>query len=254
MRKVAFILAWLLMTTTLIHVDCSLAEERIASIKEALSRWVCHEYYWRGTRYYPLGKTLPIEIKIEGDQFFIWIDHLEVTKFVDRAGYFSGKVIDAKAVVITHEGYNVKSMALFGEQRRRRYFEDSDVIKKKFTFPLNCTPVYDPMTPKKESILRALEKTLQQEIEELRWYTQIGVKEVTVTIADFNTDYFSTYVLIDDRINRVYEVNLNFQYYDDFKELGTFPIGRVYPERFHVENLIEKIRKHGMTRRIVLTP
>jgi len=253
-KAFVLLLSWLLITLSLLHVDCSPAGERITSIKEGLSRWVCHDYYWQGTKYYPLGKTLPLEIKIEGDQFFIWIDHLEVTERVDATGYFSGRIMDGRGVVIIHEAYNMKSTPPLGEEKRRRYFESGHIIKEKFNFPSNCTPVYDPMTPQKESMLRALDKTLEQEIEELRWYTEIGVKEVTATIADFNTDYFSTYVLIDDRIDRVYVVNLNFWYDDDFKELGVFPIGRIYPERFQKENLLEKIRKHAIVRKVRLTP
>jgi hypothetical protein len=77
--------------------------------------------------------------------------------------------------------------------------------------------------------------------------------EVTLIIADFNIDYPYTYIMVEP-VNEVYRVTLHDpQNYDsdEYEREGEYPFGEEYSVS---KELLEKIHKHGIIRKITLTP
>ena len=232
-----------------------LVDYQPAPIKEALSRSLCYELYWQGQKY-QVGVPLPLDIKIQQERFLAWIDDLKVAQGVRMSGFFIGRVKDGKGVALLDRGYNVDvSPQVPGYAEDRRHFVGG-TMKDTLTIPTDCTPRYDPPTPQKERKLQTVVTTMQKQLSS---FVRIGAakypREITLIIADFNIDYPRTYVLVKPP-GELYTVTLhNRQDYDDdlYEREGEYPLGslRVTP---HLKDLLAKIHKHGIIRKIVLTP
>jgi len=256
MRRVLWLVLTLGLISSLFSLNPPLAADQVASVKQALSQALCYGVYWMGSNY-DLGRSLPIQIRMDGPEVFVWIPDLEVTKSDHMAGFFVGRLKEGKGVVTHAESYNINlTPPLPAYLKNRRYFETGTVIKETLTMPEDCTPNYDPSSPQKELMVRTVVSTMQKTLG--RW-AKTSIKkypaEVNIIIADFNIDYPSTYVLVKPG-DELYSVTLHDpQDYDsdEYEREGIYPLGerRVEPG---MENLLAKIRKHGITRKIVLMP
>lgn len=233
--------------------NIALADNQITQIKEALIRWLCYEVYWSaGTPSTSiLEKTLPFEIKTEADKFYVWVNDLDVTESHHMAGFYWGRIKNGEGAIIMREAYNINLIPpLPSHQKNRRYFESGDVVKDNLTMPADCTPRYDPMTAQKELILNTIISSMKKTFS--RWM-QTGIAtyphEITLVISDFNIDYPWVFVLVEDN-NKLYRVTLHDpQDYDKIEDEYLFD------EEYNKSNeLLTKIRKHGIIRKITLDP
>lgn len=248
------VVALLLIFTALVNRGFATEEGQIVSIKEAVNRWLCYEVYW-GEASHRLGKTYPLFIRLEGEKFFALANDLEPILRDPTAGFYIGRLRNGKAAVISGERYNVKlNPPLPSYLKAQRLFESQSIIKTTFTMPPDCTPKYDSVTPQKELMINTVVKTMQKN---LNMFVSMGIakypKEVTLIIADFNIDYPYTFVLVE-QTKEVYIVTLHdTQNYDsdEFELEGQYPFGQVYDKW---NGLLEKISKHSIFRKIILTP
>lgn len=230
-------------------------DNQIAPIRESLSRNFCYEVYWEAGANYKLGSSLQVEMKFVGEKFLVWINNMEMKGPYHVAGFYTGRLKDEKGVIIRRESYNIDLKPhVPGYSENRSLFEKNTVIKDTIIIPSDCTPHYDPQTPKKELMLRTVVSTVQKQLN--RWGGQGIVKyphELTLVIADFNIDYPSTYVLVEQTKN-LYSVTLHDpQNYDsdEYERNGEYPLGEVYNQS-KTKSLIAKVRKHGIIQKIVL--
>ncbi|MCX5805762.1 MAG: hypothetical protein NT010_06810 [Proteobacteria bacterium] len=230
---------------------CTDSDEQVKFTKEALIRWLCWDKYW-GWGPYEQGITVPIEIKIDKESFYVWINDLLTKPDFHVAGFYTGRIKDGQGAVMSCEGYSIPYNI---KPDKKRYFETGQVIKDNITIPKDCSPCYDPPSPQKELMFRMLVKTMKNELSQLaRMGLSESPKKIFLTIANFNIDYPSTYVLAEP-LGAIYRVvfhsTMNVQEYDDnfFEKLGGYPIGEMYDPS---HDLIAKIRKHGITREIIL--
>jgi len=221
----------------------------VERIKTAIIRSLCYDVYWAGGwgsgEFYRRAEALPLKLFIEGETFYARIDPIGFfgkNKQPMRANRI-GIVRSDQAVVVTNSKAGMDEL-----------FATKPIIKDTITIPANCTPHYDPTTPKKELMLRAVISTMQKRLSE---FVKIGVakypRELTLIIADFNIDYPSTYILVK-QTKELYSVTLHDpQNYDsdEYEQSGEYPFGGVYNKS---KSLLAKIRKHGITRKIVLAP
>jgi len=237
-----------------VAAEATRPEDALGAIQQALTRYLCHEVYWPGQPH-RLGIPLPLKITIQETQFWAWIKELQVIKRARMDFFFLGRLKDGKAVVAYPWGYNV---ALLPQSPHyladRRRFESGPVLTTTLTLPTDCTPQYDPPTPQKERMLEAIVNTMQQKLS--RWVKQ-GIakypREVTLTIANFNVDSPWTYVLIKSS-RKLYTVTLHDLDDDDPEQAGQEYFIKDFSIRPIDKPLLAKIRKHGITRKIVLTP
>lgn len=253
MRKVMFFLFLVCIGLFNAGSSYSFADYEVASIKNSLSRWLCFERYWE----WPIDRPssiLPMRIKSDDNTFRIWINNLEVTKESHMAGYFIGRIRNGHAAIISREAYNINlTPPVPGYVKNKKLFEHDSVIEDVLIMPSDCSPHYDQPTPQKELMLQTAVSTMQKRLSE---FAKMGIakypKELTLIIADFNIDYPSTYILVD-QTKEVYSVTLHDpQNYDsdEYERSGEYPFGELYNKS---KTLLEKIRKHGIVRKIVLT-
>jgi hypothetical protein len=137
-----------------------------------------------------------------------------------------------------------------------RKFAAGPLITDTLTIPTDCTPRYEPLTRQKGRMVETVVSTLQKR---LSAWMQRGIatypREVTLNIADFNVDYPSTYILVEPPVE-LYTATLHkVSDYDsdEYERDGEYPLGEIRMKP-HMKDLLEKIRKHGIVRKIVLTP
>jgi hypothetical protein len=237
-----------------INGDISIADEQITPIKEALIRWLCYEAYWHRAPEIESGAIVPLEVKIEGDKFLIWSKDLKFKDLKNMEGYYWGQMSKGKVAIIRSELYPKDSTPTNQQVKYRHQFESIRIIKDTLIMPANCTPQYDPMTAHKELMINTVAGTVQKQMSET---VRLGISkypmEVTLIIADFNIDYPYTYILVEP-VNKVYSVTLHDpQDYDsdEYEREGEYPFGEEYSVS---KELLEKIKKHGIIRKIILTP
>jgi hypothetical protein len=137
-----------------------------------------------------------------------------------------------------------------------RKFSIGRLSEDAITIPTDCNPRYDPPTPRKQRMLETVINTLQKH---LSVFMRSGVSkyqsQITLTIADFNVDYPSTYILVEPP-GHLFTVTLhNPQDYDSdlYEREGEYPLREVRVKPHH-KDLLEKIRKHGIVRKVTLAP
>jgi hypothetical protein len=250
----AIVISFLLLIN--ISNDVSCADNQTTSIKEALKRLLCYEGYWHRAPEIISGATLPLEIKIEGDNFFIWINKLKYKgKYMQNMeGYYWGQMKNGMAGISRSELHPIDLMPSIQQDKYRHQFETGIVIKDTLIMPKDCTPIYEPTTPKKELMLQTVVSTMQKQLSD---FLRMGIakypKEVTIIIADFNIDYPYTFVWVEYTKN-LFIVTLHDpnDYFSDKDERdGEYPFGEEYNKP---KSLLEKVRKHGIIRKIVLDP
>jgi len=246
-----FLSLCLFLAATLHSALSAVDAEKIARIKKAVTDSLCYDVYWAGGwghgEDYRRGVPLPFKLLIEGEKFYARVDPIGfVGKYrqpmmADRIGFDRGD----RAVVVTNYEPDVD-----------RKFLTGSLIEDTLTIPTDCTPRYDPPTPQKERMLQTVVNTMQRE---LSWLVREGIanypNEVTLIIADFNVDYPSTYLLVEPPGN-LYTVTLHDpEHYesDKYERGGQYP-SRNIQIKPHLKPLLAKIRKHGIIRKIVLTP
>jgi len=245
---------------------------QITVVKNAVVRYSCFQVYWHGWNR-KQGTPLPLQLRIEGDEhlslpyeikadgkrFIAWIKGVEFHRGNRIDQFLTGRVSNDSAAIILSEGYNADLRPpVPGHAENRSRFKGSQVITDTLTIPTDCTPRYDSPTPQKERMLRAVVTTMEKRLSS---FVRTGAaqypKEVTLIIADFNVDYPSTYILVDlPGELYTYSVTLHDpQDYDSdqYEREGEYPFGNIRIKPEHKE-LLAKIRKHGIVRKIILAP
>jgi hypothetical protein len=220
-------------------------ESQLAQIKSAIIRSLCYVVYWGGGDfYYRTGIPLPTKIKIEGNKFYAKIKDVGKYGKPYVSAYQVGLLKTAKTggAVVTHNFEIGMDKDLF--------FKGESVVDDVLTIPTDCTPKYDPMTPKKERMIKTIVNSMKDTFS--RWVkTDIAKfpRELTLIIADFNIDYPQIYVLVEP-MNEFFRVTLHDpQNYD--KDDDEYMFGE---EHRMPKSIQEKVRKHGIIRKIVLDP
>ncbi len=219
-------------------------------IKTAIIRSLCYDVYWAGGwgsgEDYRRGEALPLKLLIEGETFYARIDPI---------GFFGKNKQPMRAErigIVRSDQAVVVANSMYGSMDE--LFATKPIIKDTITIPTDCTPHYDPPTPQKELMLQTVISTMQKQLSD---FVRLGIwkykGEVTLIISDFNIDYPSAYILVE-QTKDVFSVTLHDpQNYDseEYEQTGEYPFGQVYNTS---KSLLIKIRKHGIVRKIVLTP
>lgn len=254
--RIVFTVLLILVTSTLYpavsNSNTETNSHTIESIKKAVTESLCYDVYWAGAwghgEHYQRGVPLPFKLVVEGEKFYArvapvgFIGKGQQPMMAERIGIVRGE----RAVVVTNSEPNMDKI-----------FSTYPLIENTLTIPTDCTPKYDPMTPRKELMIKTILSTIKKQFEH---HIKIGIakypkypKELTLIIADFNIDYPETYVIVKET-DDIYGVVLHkFSDYDsdEYEREGEYPSA---PE-FHLsENKIEKVRKYGIIRKIVLDP
>ncbi|MBI4525849.1 MAG: hypothetical protein HY695_18790 [Deltaproteobacteria bacterium] len=230
----------------------------VEAIKAALIRYLCFEVYWHGSTA-KQGIALPLKLRVEenpkagpeeGKKFTAWIEELKISRG-DRIGYFfTGTVKNNSAEVNTKKGFNLDVSPAPTYLQARRRFETGPAIKEILLIPTDCTPRYDPPTPKKKQMIELIMKTIKNHLSGLR---QLGINnyppQVSLLIADFNEDYPYTFVLIE-RPHEIWEVSLE----DPNGGKSQTYRAASNPDLAEDKQIIAKIRKHAIKRKITLEP
>lgn len=195
------------------------SDERVTAVKKALARFICYTNFWYGGEYLQ-GAPLDFELKFEGDRFYITTndEKMKSEKNDERVvGIYEGSVKNGIGMVEHGLSFDIKHLEkpLPQYNEHRRHFETGPIIKASMIVPKDCTPRYDPMTPRKEILIDDIVATFQRM---LRRYAAEGLEKypdkVTLVIADFNLDYQFTFVIIEP-VKEVYSVTLHD--WDDYQ-------------------------------------
>ncbi len=235
-----------------------MADDRVLAVKEALARFICYTDFWYADMDVE-GAPLDFELKFEGDKFYIWVNDEKLRssrKGAQFIGIYEGSIKNGKGMIESGMTYNIKQSRTLPQQfaEHRRHFETGPIIKTSMVVPKDCTPRYDPMTPRKEVLIDAIAKTIQKM---LRRYAAEGRRvypeRMTLLIANFNLDYQFTFVIVEP-INAVYSVALHdWDDYqgDEYGRDGEVLTGERTMDVFSKETLRE-VRRHGIVREITI--
>ncbi len=202
-----------------------------------------------------------LEIKFEGEKFYVWTNDLPTREFdhllLHFTNFYVGRLKDGKGAITFVDSHNNELPGLPPQMREyRRHFESGAIAKDTLTVPADCTPRYDPATPKKELMVKTVESTMQKL---LNHYASRGLakypKEVKIIIADFNMDYPFTYVIVEP-VREVYRITLHdWDNYDsdEYERDEEYPTGEATMKSISDEGLAE-MRNHGIIRKIAIGP
>lgn len=225
----------------LLVATSSAGERQVALIKAAVIRYICFDEYWGGDALYKRDKPLTMRVIIDGNNFY---------SKAEDAYSFHGNIIPMYQIGVLKPDKAVVTHNFEMDMKKR--FAEGPVITTTLALPADCTPKYDPTTPKKELMLRTVVRTVQDHLDD--WAKKNIAKyprDLTLVVADFNVDYPRTYILVE-QTNKVYRVSLhNPQDYDsdEYEREGYYPFGEQYNP---AKSLIEKIRRHGIRKEIIL--
>ncbi len=251
------LVVWGILTLLLLPRPAGASEaNELKTVTEVVTRYLCYEVYWAG-KSYRRGIPLSLEVKIDGDRFSAWVHEVMVEPRVRASVFLMGSLRKGKVGVGLRRGYNEYLAPRFPTYTKdRSHFSQGPVSRTAVTIPEDCTPHYDPVTPEKDRMLSTIVTTVQRFLSSLvRAGIWVGNRNVTLTIAAFDVDYPHTYILVEPP-GDLYTVALHDpQDYsnDEYECSGEYPIGEVLAESER-QDLLPKIRKHGVTRQVVISP
>lgn len=257
MKKLLLLLLSIL-CVCLINAGPAKAEDRLRSVKDAMTRFICYQKFWMGNDYVE-GASIAMEIKFEGKKFYVWTSDEPARSFgrlLHFSSFYSGRIKDGKGAIIFTDGYNNELPGLPPQlQEFKNRFKSGTIFKDTLRVPSDCTPRYDPPTLKKELMVKTVVSTMKML---LNHYASKGIAkyppEVKIIIADFNTDYPFTYVLVEP-VKEVYRITLhdwNNYDSDEYERAGEYPTGEASMDAISDSGLSE-IRSHGIVRTIAIT-
>jgi hypothetical protein len=216
------------------------------AVAEAIQRALCYDVYWNGQEY-ELGKRVPVKIKVDGERVRARIDNVLVYRKFRTSLVLDGIREGARVSAAITKGYEPRS----APPEERREFEHG-VIDTVVSLPKDCTPRFDPSTPRKEQVVATVIETIRNFLLSGYLFGERLPREVTITIANFNLDYPKTFVLVEPG-RKVYSVTLH-----DPSDYGNteywrreeYRIGPVYG-RWQTEYYIRKIRAHALVKKSV---
>ena len=251
-------------------VSASSHRGRVSVVKRAVSRWLCWDKYW-GWGGCSLGRVVPAEIKLEKNIFYVWIDNIVVTDKVRMAAFYEGRIRNRQASVILREAFGLSlhrephspmkkkkgsfqsgGQAITGPsllERRKRLFESGSIISTHISIPAYCTPHFEAATPEKELMIATVTRTVKRQLAILAKHSAIIPPHLNMIIANFNVDYPSTYVFVEE-LNQVYVITLHdvADYGSHaFEKTGYYPFGELYEPS---EVLISRIKRNGIVKEI----
>ena len=219
-------------------------------IQRAVVSSLCYDIYWQGDfgsgENYRRAEPLPFVLVLRGEKFYMRIMPVGVLP--------NGQPFEARRVGLDRLDRTI--VASNSAYEWERVFADGPWIQGRLMIPRDCTPHYASSTPQKERMLATVLSTMERTLSRFRQREPMKYpRTLDLVIADFNVEYPMTYVLVDSE-HAVYTIALhNAQDFDSdaYEREGIYPVGyRVIGP--HTKELIEKIRKHGIRRAIVLSP
>ncbi len=232
-------------------------EDELKVATEAMARYLCYEVFWRnGNLQYRTGIPLSVEVKIEGGTFHAWF-HDAMSLAPKSSMFLSGSVRPPKVGVGRMRAYNEELADKLPEYSAdRSHFIGGTISKTSFVIPPTCEPHYDAMAAQKELMLRTIVKTMQEYLgSRIRMKRWTGPRTVTLTIANFNTDYPGTDILVKPS-GTLYTVDFHKpEDYtsDEYERNGWYPVRDLFPKSDY-QDLEAKIKKYGISRRISIAP
>ena len=135
----------------LINSRPAVAEDRLSLVKDAMTRNLCYQDFWQGNNYNK-GAVVELEIKFEGEKFYVWTNDLPAKVFVDLhfTSFYAGRLKDGKGAITFSDSHNNELPGLPPQMREyRRHFESGAIAKDTLTVPVDCAPRYDPPRQKR---------------------------------------------------------------------------------------------------------
>lgn len=226
------------------------APRETSVIAQIVTESLCYDVYWDGGwgpgNGYRQGIPLSAKILVDGVHFYVRVNAVTLEGpnrrplSIDRIG-----VILPRGPVVTMN-YDPGMDSIMREAHQTQ-----------ITIPTDCTPHFDPTTPRKRRMIDAIENTVRHEIaENIR---VLGLKypsPQTLTVADFNIDYPQTRAILEPGFRtpgELFEVSLHdpLNWDDSSVEhgLGTYATNEKRI-RLDMQPMVEKIRRHGIVRKI----
>ncbi len=230
------------------------ATEGVSAVtaKEAVERRLCFEVYW-WDRHYQQGVPLPVKIIVDGAEFQVRVDDIEVDRGGKRwFGRYDGTIHNGRAMVRTSSNFPMVPGAAEAPSDFGSKSPGGEVFDDTLTIPLNCVP-RGTLSSEKTRIIETAVGTMQEMISRRSSEAETRASGViTVTIGDFDVDYPSLYVLVKP-LGKVYEVTIHDpEAQDDAAYQGSgHYLFRELTNAAEARRVEKKILRHGVTSTVI---
>ena len=228
--------------------------DQVIPVTSAIIRDICREVFWQGKQY-PFGESFPLHIKIDGDNFYAWVEHLGPFQNDLFSYYYKGRIRIGDGVVVSKTGLNERLKlpppTPWSSAQPKKSKEGISTL----TLPPSCPPWRESSTSTKDRMVQTVFSTILYNV---KVNESLGIvsypRNLRIIVADFNVDYPFTYVLIeDDKFLKLIVVYLhNADDWDNEEyQRGPYPIVERRIGAEHKE-LLRKIRNYGLVRQVSL--
>jgi len=169
------------------------------SIMSAIDGRICYETFWWNRDTFKLGTTVQFTTRQVGNATYAWSNDLSrIPNVSEWANFYTIYSLRGQPTVVESFGYNVSVMhnvAIFQQQKSLVFAPGSETLE--LHVPKNCTPKFSKTTELKQEIISAILASIENELATLNRYAGSNCpNQLSIIIADFNTDYPEALVLI----------------------------------------------------------
>jgi hypothetical protein len=250
MPKVTLIVVSIAVSLGSLSFAASSSKDPLVAIRNGIISDICREVFWYESPY-PLGKSLPLQVKIYNGHFVAFVKRLSSFQGEPVSYYYKGLLESSKAIVTNVQAPNDRlnlsppDFWVNVPAPPKTVFTDTVL-----TLPSTCPSSLEPSNPTKQKMVETVFKTVYWLLKR----DKISGSPWTIFVADFNVDYPGTYVLIEGNQSRnLIYVNLHDPKDWESKEYLSGPYlyveRRIYP---NYKDWFSKIRKHAIIRKINL--
>jgi hypothetical protein len=196
------------------EVKPALAEIHLTAAIDAIREYRCGAEYWTNPRPSPRPSALQVAIRSEGEIAYALVEGLDGR---DLVTFYTITSKGTKAIVTSSWGYDktlAKESAPFQESWGRVFDDGSKhALGGEFRLgqlhvPIKCALVLEADTAVKRAMLDAVQRSIAIS---LTLFNRTGANypaHVRIVIANFNTDFTATYVLVRET-GEIFGVGLN---------------------------------------------
>ena len=225
------------------------AETQQAMIARAITQQICMEKLWRYSDRLPQGSTSHISYKSANGRIYAWSGDLSKAPYVSRMGdVFEIMIQGQQSLVVTQQGYNLDDPDQAQVFKLEGDWIPGAAQTMSYTYPINCTPHFDPSSPWKEQTIRRVLERLKEESKLIGWNGH--PTKLKVIIGNFDFHYWEVLVFIP-ALNELVHVSLRDE--TDPQKDPAVLTGLVVRPEFHRRIVNEEkpiILKYGITRTI----
>jgi len=181
----------------------ALGEINLRAAIDAIQESRCHAEYWADPRPSRPLSVLPVAVRSEGEVAYAWVEGLDGPEW---ATFYVITRKGAKAVATSSSGYNKKLVQgsvgfqeswnqVFGADSSKHSF-GGDFRIGELRVPFRCALVLGADTTVKREMVDAVQRTMTISLTQFNRTGANYPERVRIVIANFNTDFAATYVLV----------------------------------------------------------